>query len=353
MLKTLFPTLARVRFAVQAAMLFLTVYGSVIVGTYLADKISNALPALSCAYDQMNGGYCVLVPTQHIIHHRIGEALIRAQQLTFAIVLPLIMTFLSFFAFFFVLGKAFCGWVCPLGTLQEWLGKLGRRLGVGLRRIKPGDLGDVKRIRPVKWLLLLGLVFLLPLLTGLGVTPHSLGNPFCDICPSRVATTLLTGNTEQLALHLSDAVSFSLGAIANALIGFTLVGALALRQPFCRICPLLAFNALFQRLSPMRLVKPTREKCGTCHICTEACPMDIPEISQQAGRKAYNEDCTLCGRCAEYCPQDNVIQLKWGPFALFSSRREYYKKRVKGELPDGTIKPVKIVKSVSTAAADV
>ncbi len=352
MLKTLFPTLARFRLAVQLAMLFVSVYGSVLVGTYMADKISNALPALSCAYDQMNGGYCVLVPTQHIIHHRIGEALVRARQLTFGMVLPLLMTLLSFFAFFFVLGKVFCGWVCPLGTLQELIGKIGRRFGIGLRRLEAGDLGAAKRVRPIKWLLLLGLVFLLPLLTGLGVTPHTLGNPYCDICPSRVATTLLAGSTEQLALRLGDNASFALGAIANLLVGFTLVGALAMRQPFCRICPLLAFNAVFQRLSPMRLSKPSRANCGSCRICTEACPMDIPEISQEEGRKAYHEDCTLCGRCAEYCPQDGVIRLKWGPFVLFSSRREYYKRKVRRELPDGMVKPLKFVRNAAGSAAD-
>lgn len=344
MLKTVFPTLARIRFTVQMLMLFLTVYGSIVVGHYSAEKISNALPALSCAYDMRNGGYCVLVPTQHQMHHRIGEGIVRAQQITFAILLPLLMTFVSFFAFFFVIGKAFCGWVCPLGTIQELIGKVGRRFNIDLRRLEAGDLGAAKKVRPVKWLLLLGLVFLLPLLAGFGVAPHSLGNPFCDICPSRVATTLLTGSTEQLALRTNDGVSFGLGAIANLLIGFTLVGALAIRQPFCRICPLLGFNALFQRLSPMRLAKPSRANCGTCHICTESCPMDIAEISRMEGRKAYGEDCTLCGRCAEYCPQDGVIQLKWGSFALFSSSRDYYKAKVKGELPDGTVKPVRFVK---------
>jgi ferredoxin-type protein NapH len=354
MLKSIFPTLARFRLAVQILMLFVTVYGSVIVGNYMADKVSSALPALSCAYDQANGGYCVLVPTQHIIHHRIGEAMVRAQQLTMQMVLPLLMTFVSFFAFFFVLGKMFCGWVCPLGTLQELVTKIGRRFGVGLRRVESGDLGEVKRVRPVKWLLLLGLVFILPLLTGLGVTPHTLGNPYCDICPSRIATTLLTGNTEQLALRLGDNVSFTLGAIANLLIGFTIVGALAVRQPFCRICPLLALNSVFQRLSPMRLAKPAmHESCAKCGICTEACPMDIPEIARQSGRKAYHEDCTLCGRCAEYCPQDGIIKLKWGPFALFSSSREYYKAKVKRELPDGTVKPIKFVKNMSKPATGV
>ncbi len=354
MLKAIFPTLARVRFVVQLAMLLLTVYGSVVVGHYAAEKITGALPALSCAYDQQNAAYCILIPTQHQIHHRIGEGIVRAQQVTFGVFVPLLMTMLTFFAFFFVVGKAFCGWVCPLGTLQEWIGKVGRRFNVGLRRFEPGDLGAPTRVRPVKWLLLLGLVFLLPLLTGLGITPHSLGNPYCDICPSRIATTLLTGNTEQLALRVDDNIGFGLGAVADMLIGFMLVGAMAIRQPFCRICPLLAFNAAFQRLSPMRLVKAKHEACDKCSICTESCPMDIPEISKEHGRKAYHEDCTLCGRCAEYCPQDGVIKLKWGPLALFSSSREYYKAKVKRELPDGTVKPIKFVKpaSAATPAAD-
>lgn len=350
MLKTIFPSLSRFRLTVQLLMLVVTVYGSIFVGTYMADKLSNALPALSCAYDQMNGGYCVLIPTQHILHHRIGEAMVRAQQLTLTMVLPLLMSFAVFFAFFFVLGKAFCGWVCPLGTLQELLGRAGRRFGIGLRRFSADDLGRTQRVRPVKWFILLGLVFLLPLLTGLGVTPHALGNPYCDVCPARIATTLLTGNIEQFAVPLDDNVKFALGATANFLFGFIVLAALSIRQPFCRICPLLAFNSLAQRLSPMRLVKTRHDNCGKCTICTEACPMDIPEISQEAGRKAYNEDCTLCGRCAEYCPQDGTIQLKWGPFALFSSRREYYKAKLASEMPDGTVKPLKYVRAAGKAA---
>jgi ferredoxin-type protein NapH len=332
-----FP-LARLRFAVQLAMLLLTVWGGNLAGYYMAEKLSQALPALSCAYDQQNGGYCVLVSLQHQLDHRIGAALAKAHQVTWQILLPLFFSVLSFLAFFVVLGKAFCGWVCPLGTLQDWLNRLGRRLGRPQREL--GEAG-VRRLRPLKWLLLLALVLALPLLTGLGVTPHALGNPWCDVCPSRLATTLLTGNSGELAVDTGEGWRFALGAVANSLFGFVLVAALASRQPFCRICPLLAFNALFQRFSLARLAKRKHERCGQCGICARACPMEIGEVARAEGARAFHDDCTLCGRCVEYCPEDGVLALKWGPWRVLESSRAYFKERIRAELPDGSLKPVK------------
>jgi ferredoxin-type protein NapH len=334
-IKKVFPTLGRVRLLIQAAMLFVTVYGSVFVGNYMADKISSSLPALSCAYNQQNGAYCVLIPLQHQMHHRIGQALVQAQQVTAQILLPLFFTVLSFFVFFVVLNKVFCGWICPLGTVQEWIHKLGRRLRLPFRNVEAQNLAT---LRPVKWLILLFLVLLFPLLAGLGIAPHSVGNPYCDICPSRLVTTLLTADTEQVGLRTGGWIEFGLGAFANTLAGFVLIAALAVRQPFCRICPMLSWNALFQRLSPMRLVKSAGSRCDSCGICTKACPMDIPEIASKTGRKAFHEDCTLCGRCAEFCPDDGVIQIKFGPVALFKSSRDYYKARMKIDAPDGSVK---------------
>lgn len=339
------PTLSRLRFIVQVFTLFLTVWGSTVVGYYAAEKISTALPALSCAYDKNNGGYCLLIPLQHQMHHRIGESLVKAQQISQQVIMPTVIALGTFLIFFAVLGKAFCGWVCPLGTIQEWINKIGQRFN------RPQHLLDntaARRIRPVKWLILLGLVFLVPILAGMGVAPHALGNPYCDLCPSRIATTLLTADTEQLALKQTDLPSMLLSAIANVLTGFVLLGALAIRQPFCRICPMLAMNAVFRHLSLSRLVKIRHEKCEKCGICTKACPLDIPEIHHNHGLKAFNEDCTLCGRCAEYCPDDGIIKLKFGPWAVFSSNRDYYRNRVRSETPEGMIKPVKFVRKPVT-----
>lgn len=331
-------TLGRLRLAVQLLMLFVTVYGGSLVGYYTAEKITGSLPALSCAYDKLNGAHCQLITTQHQLHHRVGEQMAQLGHFALNMVIPLAFTFLTFYLFFVVLNKAFCGWVCPLGTVQELLYRLGRRLKRPFRNLSETA---AKRLRPVKWLLLLGLVFVLPVTAGLGVTPASTGDVFCQICPSRLATTLLTGDAEQVMVRNNDALAFAFGALANTLFGFVVIASLAARQPFCRICPLMALNAAFQRLSPMRLVKTESDKCEKCGICRQACPMDIPEIHHEHGPKAYTEDCTLCGRCAEYCPQDGLIQLKFGPLVLFRSSRAYYKARFKGETPAGEVKAMR------------
>lgn len=341
-------TLGRLRLAVQLIMLFVTVYGGSLVGYYAAEKISNALPALSCAYDKQDGAYCILIPTQHQLHHRVGEAIAQSGQFALNTLIPLAFTFLTFYLFFVFLNKAFCGWVCPLGTVQELLFRLGRFIKRPFRGLSETA---SKRLRPVKWAMLLILVMGLPLLAGLGVTPGVTGDAFCQVCPSRLATTLLTGDAEQITISQGGVLEFAFGALANSLFGFIVVAALATRQPFCRICPLLALNAAFQRLSPMRLVKRRHDKCEKCGICRQACPMDIPEIHREHGAKAFNEDCTLCGRCAEYCPDDDVIQLKFGPFKLFGASRAYYKARVKAEGPRGEIKTVRWMERPSVGGA--
>ncbi len=279
MLKTLFPTLGRFRFTVQIAMLFVTVYGGALLGSYTVDRISQALPALSCAYDKMTGDHCILIVNQHQFHHRVGEALVKAQDITLKVFIPTLMSVGVFFMFFFFLNKAFCGWVCPLGTVQELLYRIGRRLGRPLNRFTPANVG---RVRPVKWLMLLVLVLALPTMAGMGVVGNELGDPFCQVCPSRIATTLLTADTEQIAVRTGTGINLFLGAAGNALFGFIIIAALAARQPFCRICPLLSWNALFQKLSPMRLVKKQHDKCEKCGVCENACPMDIHEIGTRA-----------------------------------------------------------------------
>jgi polyferredoxin len=50
-----------------------------------------------------------------------GNYVAKLHQATFILLIALI-------AGLILTGKSFCGWICPLGSVQEWLGKVGRKL---------------------------------------------------------------------------------------------------------------------------------------------------------------------------------------------------------------------------------
>lgn len=311
------------KFVQLLAFLFL-VYGSVFVGFYSADKLSGAFPVLSCAYDAKTADYCVLIPLQHQLGHGLGPA-IAAGKFTLSLLLPILTTLGTFLLLFILLNKAFCGWLCPLGFFQEVLGMIGQKLR--LNRTESLDDKLVDRIRPAKWLMLGLLVILLPLASGMGFVGHELGDPFCKICPSRILTSLFAGQLNQLYIDTSSTGYMILSIIADLLFGLILVLSLTMRQPFCRICPLLAMHALFKRVGLVKLVKNYTSRCDKCGLCAKACPMDIREIHTSKEKDILMPDCTLCGRCVEFCPDKGVMALKYAVIPIKVSDPAYFKER--------------------------
>ncbi|WP_186338911.1 4Fe-4S binding protein [Mariprofundus sp. NF] len=329
------------KFVQLLAFLFL-VYGSVFVGFYSADKLSGAFPVLSCAYDAKTADYCVLIPLQHQLGHGLGPA-IAAGKFTLSLLLPILTTLGTFLLLFILLNKAFCGWLCPLGFFQEVLGMIGQKLR--LNRTESLDDNLVDRIRPAKWLMLGLLVILLPLASGLGFVGHELGDPFCQICPSRILTSLFAGQLNQLYIDTSSTGYMILSIIADLLFGLILVLSLTMRQPFCRICPLLAMHALFKKVGLVKLVKNYTPRCDKCGLCAKACPMDIREIHTSKEKDILMPDCTLCGRCVEFCPDKGVMALKYAVIPIKVSDPAYFKERNKAQKRwEGKQKPSRRVK---------
>ncbi len=320
--------LSVIRKVVQLLSFVFLVYGSVAVGYYAADKLSNALPALACAYDINTADFCVLVPLQHQMDHRIGMA-IQMGQWSLAVLTPFFITIGTFFVLFVLLNKAFCGWICPLGTFQEWLTLIGQKLGLQPKETLPEQ--TVKRIRPVKWLMLGLLIIIFPLMTGLGYLGSELGSAFCSICPSRIMTNLFVGNMDQLRIDTTSPGYMFLSILADLMFGIILVLGLTLRQPFCRICPMLALHAIFKKLGLVRLSKKYTPRCDKCGLCAKACPMDIREIHTSNETDILFPDCTLCGRCVEFCPDQDVMVLKYGMIPIKVASPEYFKARSKAQ----------------------
>ena len=334
--------LSVIRKLVQLLAFLFLVYGSVFVGFYSADKLSGAFPVLSCAYDAKTADYCVLIPLQHQIGHGLGPA-IAAGKFTLSLLLPILTTLGTFLLLFILLNKAFCGWLCPLGFFQEVLGMIGQKLR--LNRTESLDPKLVDRIRPAKWLMLGLLVILLPLASGMGFVGHELGDPFCQICPSRILTSLFAGQLNQLYIDTSSTGYMILSIIADLLFGLILVLSLTMRQPFCRICPLLAMHALFKKAGLVKLVKNYTSRCDKCGLCAKACPMDIREIHTSKEKDILFSDCTLCGRCVEFCPDKGVMALKYAVIPIKVSDPGYFKERNKAQKQwEGKQKPSRRVK---------
>ncbi|PJA31561.1 MAG: 4Fe-4S ferredoxin [Zetaproteobacteria bacterium CG_4_9_14_3_um_filter_53_7] len=334
--------LSVIRKLVQLLAFLFLVYGSVFVGFYSADKISGAFPALACAYDAKTADYCVLIPLQHQLGHGVGRA-IAAGTFTLSLLLPILTTLGTFLILFVLLNKAFCGWLCPLGFFQELLGMIGQKLR--LNRTESLDSKLVDKIRPAKWLMLGLLVILFPLASGMGFVSHELGDPFCKICPSRILTSLAAGQLNQLYIDTSSAGYMILSIIADTLFGLILVLSLTMRQPFCRICPMLALHALFKKVGLVRLVKNYTSRCDKCGLCAKACPMDIREIHTSKEKDILMPDCTLCGRCVEFCPDQGVMALKYAVIPIKVSSPAYFKERNRAQKAwEGKQKPSRRIK---------
>ncbi|MCK9373941.1 MAG: 4Fe-4S binding protein [Sulfuricurvum sp.] len=321
-------TMSALRRVIQLTAFVFFVYGATIFTTfYTGDKLTQNLPALSCAYDMKGGDFCTLIPLQHQMDHRVSGLFTQNAKLMEAL-LPTLITIGTVAALILVLNKAFCGWLCPLGFFQEVITMIGTKLG--LTQITALGRETVLKIRPIKWFIFLFLVLIFPILTGIGLLGHEWGAPFCAICPSRIMTTLATGDMAQVYVSEAGWGYFALSLIADLLFGLMVALALFVRQPFCRICPILPMQTLFKKIGLLRLVKNGSSHCDGCGHCVKACPMDIYEIQEvAANHDITHSDCTLCGRCIEFCPQDGVMNFKYGPLTLHSSSKQGFKKRLK------------------------
>lgn len=321
-------TLTALRRVSQLFFFVILVYGSLFMTTfYSEDKFTGALPSLSCAYDKAGGDYCTLIPLQHQMDHRVA-GVIDGSSSAMAGLMGTAVTLVTFFILIVILNKGFCGWTCPLGFFQEVISMIGTKLKI--KQINSLSLETVKKIRPIKWFIFVFFIFIFPILTGLGFVGHELGDPFCRICPSRILTTLAVGDASQIVVDNSTWGYMAFSIFADLLFGLMIALALFVKQPFCRICPMLPMQSVFKKFGLFRLVKNGSSKCDTCSSCVTSCPMDIYEIQESAVNQNITfADCTLCGKCVEFCPHDDVMALKYGPIAVFSSSKTYFKKRTK------------------------
>jgi len=186
-------------------------------------------------------------------------------------------------------GRAFCGWMCPVGTAQDFLASLSRRI-TGEKTVR----GKKRRsylpikisqnfdpwLRPLKYLILAIII----LASAWSVYP-----PLWEICPARA----LFSYQLSAPLLISVLILFIITSMVNRLF-------------WCKyLCPLGAALAIYNKIAPLRLVI-NHGSCTSCGRCDPVCPMDISDLTNNL----RSAECIQCLECQETCSVEGSLELQ-------------------------------------------
>lgn len=192
-----------------------------------------------------------------------------------------------------LVGRFFCGFVCPLGAISQFTGWLSRRGQTQAVRV------EANRHRPLQATKYYLMAFLLALaLTG------SVQTGLIDPLPllHRSINLTLAPMADLGPRVLSDeprfyASAWLIGAVLLLVVGLSLI----LPRFFCRfVCPMGALFGLLSRFTPWRIGK-TEDRCGDCRICEEYC-----EGACRPSGEIIIGECVLCFNCFDRCPAGRI-----------------------------------------------
>ena len=165
-------------------------------------------------------------------------------------------------------GVFFCGWICPFGALQDWIGWIAKKIHLPRYKLPQKYQAYAQLLRYV--------------LYGLSV----------------INIVLFFLNSRFFFEH-----SVAAGAwewISGSVMVVFLLATLFTDRPFCNyFCMKGASLGVWSVLRPVGIVRE-EEKCVHCAACDKACPMNIP-VSAMAHVRHPN--CINCMRCITSCPK--------------------------------------------------
>ncbi len=190
----------------------------------------------------------------------------------------------------FLFRRSFCSWICPIGTVSEWIGKLGKKLF----KKKSFDLP--------KWLTWI-LFPLKYLLLGFFIKYILIDMPGVDAINFMMSPYNIISDVKMLQFFLN----ISGFAIKFILVLFVL--SLFFRNFWCRfLCPYGALIGIGSLLGITK-IKRNEDSCIDCNACTRVCPQRIRVSETKA---VLTPECSACMLCVEACPVKDTLTVQVG-----------------------------------------
>lgn len=226
-----------------------------------------------------------------------------------------------------LLGRFFCGWICPLGTLQQWVGSMPSEAKRGRQRI---DSNRYKRWQTLKYAVLLGGLgaacfgsmavgwldpfSLLVRSMGLALLPAFNLIVRAALTPmehSHVALVKSAGGMAHAGLQATvldfRQAHFSQGLVLGILFLLILGASLRVTRVWCRgLCPLGALLGFASRFAILGLHKD-ETKCNRCNRCLLHCQGGDDPVG---GARWHKPECLMCMNCLEACPEQS-LSFRW------------------------------------------
>ena len=191
----------------------------------------------------------------------------------------------AFLAISFLFHKAFCSWLCPVGTVSEYLGLLGKKIfGRNFRIWRWIDLP----LRGLKYFLL-----------GFFVWAIS------SMSATAIANFMQSDYGLVAGVKMLNFFRF-LGETGLIILGILVLASVFVQNFWCRyLCPYGALLGFASLLSPLR-IRREPEPCIDCAKCAKVCPSNLPVDKLITIKSA---ECTGCLECVAVCPAEGALHL--------------------------------------------
>ena len=243
-----------------------------------------------------------------------------------------------------LLGRVFCGWVCPFGLYLDLMTRLRKLLRVKRRSFSDRTNQQLHQLSYVilAAIIVISILFGSQAIAGAQLVPGTqkggfvwnyYSAPFCQVCPMKpfcMLTEVALGLQRSSWLTQTTGGSFwqlgfYLTSINLAILAVVTAAAFFFRRSWCRICPLGGLIAVFNRFPPFKWVSGVKlnkkeEKCKKCGVCKRVCPNQVKEVYERKSGDVAPAGCIWCLRCVEMCPYEDCLEFKFAGKTVCKSK---------------------------------